>query len=166
MGRGFEPLPGANVAKRRFPYVTSTSGIRTQHPCLSGTVPYRFNRLPRVPGITNTHGFFLLHCFPTPTGCVLTPYLLAGVRWVVGSSHCQAPMLQKEGSRMSHPRAGFEPSTPVFPGQCPTDYGLGYRGSHTHTLMPWILLATLLPRPNRLCPHAVPTRGGGGGTWS
>ena len=40
---------------------------------------FRDSALPiRLPGITHTHGSFLLHCSPAPTGCVLTPYLARG----------------------------------------------------------------------------------------
>ena len=106
----------------------STSGIRTQQPCLSGTVPYRLGYGD------HTHTRMGPSCYtaPPPQQTVSSRRTYSqgggGVRWVVGSSHCQASMLQKKD-----PRAGFEPNTPVFPGQC---RGVPIRlPGITHTLM-------------------------------
>ena len=86
---------------------------------------FRDSALPiRLPGITHTHGSFLLHCSPAPTGCVLTPYLARGGTMGRGFEPLPGANVAKEGST-----SGIRTQHPCLSGTVP--YRLGYRGSHT-----------------------------------
>ena len=78
----------------------STSGIRTQHPCLSGTVPYRL-------GYWGSHTLMGPSCYtaPPPQQAVSSRRTYSqGVRWVVGSNPSRGSFFCNIGANM---RAGI-----------------------------------------------------------